>query len=96
MDAPEFPPLRLPPKLDSPRLPLLAFPNEREPCVFATVLFDREPPLKKCCELLPALRTVDGFAARPDGLKLSRDGVTGIFPVIALPPRNEAAVMCSW
>jgi len=48
-------------------------------------MFALEPPLKKCCELGLAPRIADGFAARPDGLKLSRDGVTGILPVITLP-----------
>jgi hypothetical protein len=52
--------------------------------------------LKKCCELELALRIVDWLAARPDGLKLSRDGVTGILPVIMLPSRNEAALILSW
>ena len=62
----------------------------------AVELFDRELLLKKCCELALALRIVDGFAERPDGLKLSRDGVTGILPVIMLPWRNEAALIPAW
>ena len=59
-------------------------------------LFDLELLLKKCCELELALRMADGFAVRPDGLKLSRDGVTGILPVIMLPWRNEAALIPAW
>jgi len=67
-------------------------PDERTPAR----VFDREPPLKKCWELEPALRMVEALAARPDGLKLSRDGVTGILPVIMLAWWKESALMRSW
>ena len=70
----------MPPNPDCDLAPAFAFPNERDPAV----PFVLEPPLKKRCELGLAPRIADGFAARPDGLKLSRDGVTGILPVITL------------
>ena len=95
-DAVELAPLRLPPKPDSPRLALPEFPNEREPPVLLAVLLVREPPLKKCCEPELAPRIVDALAARPDGLKLSRDGVTGILPVIMLACRKESPLIRSW
>ena len=54
-----------------------------------------EPPLKKCCELELAERIVEVLPKRPDGLKLSRDGLTGILPVIMLAWRNDSAPMRS-
>lgn len=91
-DAVEFAPLRLPPKPESPRPVLFVFPDERTPAV----VFVREPLLTKCCELELALRIVEALAARPDGLKLSRDGVTGILPVIMLACRKESVLIRSW
>ena len=48
---------------------------------------------KKCCELAGAFRTEEAPGALLVGLKLSRDGVTGTFPVIKLACLNEAALM---
>ena len=45
--------------------------------------------LKKCCELDGTLRRELGFAARPDGLKLSREGEIGILPETMLACRND-------
>ena len=59
----------------------------------------KDPPRdeeKKCCEPTEPLRIVDGFGSRFDGLKLSRDGFTGIRPVIALACRNDASLIASW
>ncbi len=66
------------------------FPKAREPPIFV-----REPLLKKCCELGGAFRYDDGLASRPDGLKLSCEGVTGIFPDTRLASRKEAALIGS-
>lgn len=85
----------MPLKPDWPRY-VFEFPNECELAAPTLEPFDRELLLKKCCELELALRIVEGLASRPDGLKLSRDGVTGILPVIMLPWRNEAALMPAW
>jgi hypothetical protein len=68
----------------------LVFPDDREPAAFV-----REPLLKKCCELGGAFRNDDGLAARPDGLKLSRDGVTGILPASMLACRKDASLIGS-
>jgi hypothetical protein len=57
--------------------------------------FPRAPPLKNRCEFAGALRKLAGFAARPDGLKLSRDGETGILPVIRLAWRKDAELIRS-
>ena len=48
---------------------------------------------KKCCALTLEFRIVDGLAARPEGLKLSRVGETGILPVIKLACRSEDSLI---
>jgi hypothetical protein len=53
------------------------------------------PPLKKRWELGGALRKLAGFADRPDGLKLSRAGETGILPVIIFACWNDEALIRS-
>jgi hypothetical protein len=58
-----------------------------------------EPPReaeKKCCEpATDAFRMVAELGSRFEGLKLSREGFTGILPVIALACRNDSALMLS-
>jgi len=57
-----------------------------------------EPPRdeeKNRCEPAEPFRIVDGLGSRFEGLKLSRDGLTGILPVIALACRNDASLMPS-
>jgi len=46
--------------------------------------FARAPRLKNRCEFGGALRKLAGFAARPDGLKLSRDGAMPTLPATML------------
>jgi hypothetical protein len=87
--APEAFALRPAPKEDSPR----AFPRDDLPFTLALAL--AAPLLKKRCEAEGAFRNEAGFAARPDGLKLSRAGETGILPVIKLACRNDPAVIRS-
>lgn len=81
-----------PPKPDCPLATLFAFAEDREAKPFDAVLV-RPAALKKCCELEGALRYADGLAARPEGLKLSRDGEIGILPLTMLAWRNEAALI---
>lgn len=45
---------------------------------------------KKCCELAGAFRTEEAPGALLVGLKLSREGVTGILPVTRLACLKEA------
>jgi hypothetical protein len=71
---------------------LLAFANEREPATFAAE-FGREAGLKNRCDAGGTWRTADASAKRPDGLKPSRDGETGILPVIMLAWRNDASLI---
>jgi hypothetical protein len=90
--APETEPaLRPAPKEDCPR----PFANDDDCLPFTPALARAAPPLKKCCDAEGALRNEAGFAARPDGLKLSRAGETGILPVIKLACRNDAALIRS-
>jgi len=78
-------PLELPP-LPKPRFPL----NPVPPREFELLL------LKKCCDLEGTLRNAPVFAARPDGLKLSREGEIGILPETMLAWRSEAPSKCCW
>jgi len=50
---------------------------------------------KNRCEPDEPFRIVDGLAARFVGLKLSREGFTGILPVIALACRSDASLILS-
>jgi hypothetical protein len=74
---------------------LFGLANDREPGLFAAP-FVREAGLKNRCDAGGALRTADGLAKRPDGLKLSREGVTGILPVIRLAFRNDTSLIGCW
>jgi hypothetical protein len=78
--------LALPPNVRAPEVP-----DERAPAV----LLKRPLLLKKCCEPTFPARIDEAPALRPDGLKLSRDGVTGILPPIIVLERNESALTCS-
>ena len=51
---------------------------------------------KKRCEPKDPLRIVEGLAVRLLELKLSREGFTGMRPVIALACRNESSLNRSW
>jgi hypothetical protein len=66
-----------------------------EPALRLMPAFGREAGVKKRWEFGGTPRNADGFAARPDGLKLSRDGVTGILPLIMLACRKAAALILS-
>jgi len=58
----------------------------------------KEPPRddeKKRCEPAEPFRIVEALGSRFVGLKLSREGLTGILPVIALACRNDASLMAS-
>jgi hypothetical protein len=50
---------------------------------------------KNLCEPAAPLRIVDELGSRFEGLKLSRDGLTGILPVRALACRKDASLMAS-
>jgi len=84
-------PFRLPLKPDCGRD--VGFAPEKDRGADPFALLVRAVPLKKCCELGGALRNADGFAARPDGLKLSRDGVIGILPLTMLVWRKAASLI---
>jgi hypothetical protein len=55
----------------------------------------REAEKKRCDPTDEPLRMVDEFGSRFEGLKLSREGFTGILPVMALACRNDSALMLS-
>jgi hypothetical protein len=84
--------LVFPPKPDCPLAVLFMFAEDRDAKPFDAV-FVRPAALKKRCEAAGALRKDAGFAARPDGLKLSRDGEIGILPLTMLACRNEASLI---
>ena len=83
---------RLPPNAEPPRPALFGVEKEREPGVFAALLV-REAGLKNRCDAGGTLRTADRLAKRPDGLKLSREGDTGILPVTRLAFRNDTLLI---
>jgi hypothetical protein len=59
----------------------------------------KEPALdeeKKRCEPDEPFRIVEGLGSRFVGLKLSREGFTGILPVMTLACRNDASLILSW
>jgi hypothetical protein len=75
----------------APELPRLALNASRPLTLLFTdrpnpldTVFVRPAALKKCCEPEGALRNDAGSAARPDGLKLARDGEIGILPLTML------------
>ena len=79
--------------------PLLLWPLEKDDCP-CTERFPKFPPPrdeeKKCCEPDGACRKDVGSAPRPAALKLPRPGERGIFPVIRLACRKDAALIPSW
>ena len=55
----------------------------------------RDDEKKRCEPAAEPFRIVEALGSRLDGLKLSRDGLTGILPAIALAWRKEASLMAS-
>ena len=74
--------------LPKPAAPLDALLNPETGCAPCCI-----EGVKKRCELGVAWLNAEGFAIRPDGLKLSREGVTGILPVIMLAWRRDASLI---
>lgn len=56
----------------------------------------RDDEKKRCDPAAEPFRIVEAPGSRFDGLKLSRDGLTGILPAIALACRKDASLMASW
>jgi hypothetical protein len=86
-------------KLCQPPCPEPPAPRLKLPCPLRKPLFPlpNEPAVRgeetNRCELGDPARIVDGAASRFEDRKLSRDGDTGIWPVIALDRRKSASLM---
>jgi hypothetical protein len=76
-------------KEDSPR----PFAKDDDCLPFTPALALAALPLKNRWEFGGALWNEPGFAARPDGLKLSRDGAMPILPATMLDCRRVASLM---
>lgn len=71
-------------------------PDARASLLAATAVEFLDAGEKKRCELAGAFLTDEAPGALLVELKLSRDGLTGIFPVIKLACRKEASLTPRW